>query len=176
MPRQTQSRPRPRRFTTKVLHVAQGDWPLVKRGLKTEYRHRIKDTRRRRYLHDTPSPVVLSPTKGHDFALAVLEATWFEPLGAISPESLQREGFESFAEFRRYWVLQREFNKRRFKAEDPAVVFRVRLATTDEDFTYCGRLLLARLYAPWLPGLREEVDVEYDEEAEEPGEDGVVAL
>lgn len=102
-----------------------------------------------------------------DFVLAVLEAHWFEPLGAISEESLRREGFDSFAAFRRYWVLQREFGHRKFSPEDQCVVFRIRLARTEGEIDECGRLLLARLYGPWLPELCEGTGIYEDEEKAE---------
>lgn len=135
---------------------------MVKRGLKTEYRKRIKGGKAL-FLLPTPMPVILSPNQGHDFVLAVLEETWREPLGAIGPESLQREGFTSFPEFRRYWVLQREFGKRRFISEDMAVVYRIRICRTDEEVTDAARVLLARLYGPFVPDICAEFGIEPEE-------------
>jgi hypothetical protein len=43
---------------------------------------------------------------GHDAALMVLERCWREPVGAISDESLLREGYATFADFRRYYKLR----------------------------------------------------------------------
>jgi hypothetical protein len=45
------------------------------------------------------------------------------PLGAISPESLEAEGFESFALFRRAWCIR---EKRLFRPMHMTTVFRVR--------------------------------------------------
>lgn len=83
------------------------DWPAVNTGHKTEFRHYrpVPLTVKQATL---PTPVVLFTRKATfgpplRKALFVLEAAWSEPLGAISPESLANEGFETLRDFQRYW-------------------------------------------------------------------------
>lgn len=76
----------------------------------------------------------------------VLEETWREPLGAITAESLEREGFPDMAHFRRYW-MQRE--KRRFALTRMVQVFRVRPVRAGDEEAM-GLALIERLYGDWL--------------------------
>lgn len=80
----------------------------------------------------------------------VLEATRREALGAISPASLEAEGFPSVAHFRRYWMAR---TKRRFRPNDICSVYRVR-PWRDSDREVMGMTLLDRLYGEFLGGLR----------------------
>jgi hypothetical protein len=76
----------------------------------------------------------------------VLEAVWREPLGAISPESLAAEGFESFAHFRRAWCIR---EKRLFRPLHMTTAFRVRPWESDDDRAMADALL-KRLYGEFL--------------------------
>jgi hypothetical protein len=149
--------PRPwakRTVSTTFLRVPIADWPAVKRGLKTEFRA-SPGRNSVPQLHDlpTPSPVVAYAIRRgrHDGRLMVLEELWSEPLGAISPESLAREGFGSLAEFRAYW-LRREHV--RFRPTRQVMCFRVRpLREGDiEDF---AQRAFEHLYAEHLPPARD---------------------
>ena len=80
----------------------------------------------------------------------VLEKVWREPLGAISPESLEAEGFESFAAFRRHWVIR---EKRYFPPLRMTTAYRVR-PWTDADADFMGEQLLEHLYGDFLPDHR----------------------
>jgi hypothetical protein len=98
-----------------------------------------------------PVPVVayrVDSRGNYDSALMVLEAVWREPRGAISPESLEAEGFESFPHFRRYWCIR---EKRLFRPLHMATVFRVRPWNSDDDRAMAD-VLLARLYGQFLAG------------------------
>jgi hypothetical protein len=83
---------------------------------------------------------------GHDAKLMVLEDKWLEPLGAITAESLANEGFETVAEFRRYWMAR---EKRRFAPTRMVTVYRVRLWTPG-DRAALGDMLMERLYGEHL--------------------------
>lgn len=138
-----------RRASTVFLRVAGVDWPAVKRGQKTEFRSGIGRNVTQMWSLVTPCPVVAysySKVAGYSHALMVLEETWREPLGAITPESLAREGFATFAEFRRY-IMARE--RRHFTPTREVAVFRVRPWTPDDERTMADALL-DRLYGEFL--------------------------
>lgn len=99
----------------------------------------------------TPMLVVGYAIRGgtHESHLFVLEETWQEMLAAISPESLQREGFPDVGHFRRYWMNR---TQRRFRPLDKVQVYRVRLATAD-DIRDMGKRLIERLYQEHTDGL-----------------------
>lgn len=77
----------------------------------------------------------------------VMEETWKEPLGAISAESLEREGHADLAHFRRYWMQR---TRRRFRPNAIVTAYRVR-AFTPEDTRRFADALIERLYGAWLP-------------------------
>jgi hypothetical protein len=138
-----------RRASTVFLRVPYRDWPAVKRGYKTEFRAGSGDCAVPQ-LWDVPTPttvVAYSIHNGrHDCCLMVLEELWQEPLGAISPESLANEGFESLAEFRTYW-MQREH--RRFTPTRQVFVYHVRPFLAADIDVFAGRLF-AHLYGEFL--------------------------
>lgn len=94
------------RLSTLYLRVPRQDWPAVKRGLKTEYRMAGRHASPLINVI-TPTPVVVwCPVRygpEPEQQLMVLLDVRMEPLGAISPESLAREGFETRKEFVDYW-------------------------------------------------------------------------
>lgn len=147
--------PRPftqRQARTVFLRVPAADWIAVSRGRKREFRasHSACSA-----LWDvkTPTPVVAYRVKriggqpDYEAKLMVLERRWQEPLGAISKESLEAEGFESLAEFRRYW-MRRE--RRHFTPTRMVTCYRVRTFNADEDPDEMGRVLFDRLYGEFL--------------------------
>lgn len=77
----------------------------------------------------------------------VLEETWKEPLGAISPESLKAEGFESLAQFRRYWMKR---TRRQFRPAALITCYRVRPWEPDDERRF-GASIMERLYGAFLP-------------------------
>lgn len=122
------------------------DWAAVSTGYKTEFRMlgqfpwaaSIK----------TPTPVVAyTSSQGYAAAkLMILEDTYTMPLGMISDESLEREGFADLAAFRSYWKKR---TKKRFALLDTVQVFRVRLVSA-EDHEAMGQMLLTYLYGEHL--------------------------
>lgn len=144
--------PRPytqRRISTVFLRVPVRDWPAVKRGIKTEFRAGAgKNAIPQLWGIPTPVPVVAYAIRQgrHDAKLMVLEEMWQEPLGAISPESLEREGFKTLAEFRAYWI---ERERKRFTPTRHVFAYRVRpFGLVDaEEF---GARLFDHLYGEFL--------------------------
>lgn len=140
------------RTSTTFLRVPTYDWPAVKRGIKTEFRSGWgKNKTPKLFQVKAPTPVVAYTVNGrgeYDARLMVLEDIWLEPLGAISPESLEREGFRNLKEFRSYW-LERE--GRRFTPTRQVFVYRVRPWVAGEDEHRMGQALLQRLYGDFLP-------------------------
>jgi hypothetical protein len=130
------------------VRVAGDDWAKVKMGEKTEFRaspHYVSQV----WNVVCPTPVVGYTQKrvgGYDSTLLVLEATWQEPVGAISEESLAREGFPDMAHFRRYWMSR---TKKRFAPLQMVHVFQVR-PMREEDHVTMGLQLLHKLYREHL--------------------------
>jgi hypothetical protein len=136
------------RATTTFVRVPAPDWLLVKHGHKTEFR---SGDQRYKLMHIRdlcPTPVVAYAlvNGGHDAQLMVLERFWFEPVGSISEESLSREGFETFADFRRYYKLR---THRPFRPLQDVWCFRVR-PWTPADAEEHGQRLLTRLYGEFM--------------------------
>jgi hypothetical protein len=121
--------PRPwakRTVSTTFLRVPIADWPAVKRGLKTEFRASPGKNTVPQLFEVVPPVVVVAyaiRNGRHDGRLMVLEEHWLEPLGAISAESLAREGFASLAEFRAYWLRREHL---RFRPTRQVACYRVR--------------------------------------------------
>lgn len=122
------------------------DWPAIKRGYKTEFR--LTGSALTSIQDHLPTPVVLYSERGgrYDKVVAVMEKVWREPLGAISPESLGREGFTSMPFFRRYWM---DRVKARFRPLDMVTVYRFRILKA-EDIDMMAHGLLVRLYGDFL--------------------------
>lgn len=140
-----------RRLSTTFLRVPYGDWPAVKRGIKREFRAGSGNNQvPQLWGVKTPTLVVaysIDPQHRHDGRLMVLESMVQEPLGAISPESLEAEGFDSLAEFRTYWMAREH---RRFTPTRMVFAYRVRPAdVSDLDAFSCHAL--DHLYGEFLP-------------------------
>lgn len=156
MPRGKGPKPyRQSRVSTTFVRVPRSDWALVRRGHKTEFRSSLGGDVAQFWGLTPPMPVIAwtwSKIRGYDAALMVLEASWREPLGAITPESLEREGFNSFAEFRRYYM---ERERRHFTPTRQVQVFRLREWEDATDFPAFAQATLLKLYGDFIPdGLR----------------------
>lgn len=152
MTRRTTSSPKPWdqfEARTTFLRVPASDWLLVKQGRKTEFRATGRGVTQL-WNVNPPTPVVAyavtNARDDHDSRLMVLEKTWQEPLGAISPDSLAHEGFPDMASFRRYWIIR---TKRRFRPLSNVQVFRVR-PWRPGDNEAMGVGLLMKLYGAHL--------------------------
>jgi hypothetical protein len=151
--RQRPSSPKPwRQFEvrTTFLRVPREDWLDVKQGRKTEFRaggHYVTQL----WNVTCPTPVIGYVARrgqtAHDSALLVLEKHWVEPVGSISPESLEREGFPDLAHFRRYWMRR---HRSRFDWLKEIHAYRVRPLGPDDETTM-GLQLFRKLYGEHLP-------------------------
>lgn len=132
---------------TTFIRVPPQDWLLVKHGHKTEFR--THDTRQRFDWIKCPTPVVAYAAvgAGYEAALMVLEKVWKEPVGSISEESVRREGFETFADFRRYFKIR---THRAFRPLQDVWCYRLR-PWRQGDYAEQGALMLTRLYGEYLP-------------------------
>lgn len=132
---------------TTFLRVPAFDWLNVKNGIKTEFRASGRGVTQL-WNVTCPMPVVAYTVtrRGHDRRLMVLEETRQETLIAISQESLEREGFDTLEEFRRYWTIK---TKRKFTPTRKVQVYRVR-RWRSADMDEMGRRLLDRLYGEHL--------------------------
>lgn len=80
----------------------------------------------------------------------LLEDVRQEVLGAISPESLAREGFTgstAFEEFRRYWMAR---DRKLFQPTRKVFVYQLRPIRPD-DIEEQGERLVSHLYGDFLP-------------------------
>lgn len=138
--------------STVFLRVPAEDWIPLIHGKKSEFRASPAAVTQALQL-EPPTPVVayrVQPRSGqssHDAKLMMLVETWQEPLGAISPESLEREGQPDFAHFRRYWMQR---TRRRFAPTRIVRVFRVR-PFQQADWMEAGERLMERLYGEFRP-------------------------
>lgn len=141
-----------RQASTIFLRVPIRDWPAVKRGYKTEFRAGTgKNAVPQLWGVQPPVPVVAYAVRDgeHDARLMVLEELWQEPLGAISPESLRREGFDSLDEFRTYWISR---ERRRFRPLRNVFAYRVRPWHPEDREVFADRTL-THLYGDWIEEL-----------------------
>lgn len=143
----------PLRVSTRYLRVPAQDWLRIKRFEKTEFRLPPKGAGRMIEWHAIkyPTPVVLYSTrddKRYNTLLVVLEEMVVEPLGAISPESLEREGYADLANFRRYWTTR---TAERFRPLEKVYVFRIR-PFGDGDSERLGAQIIEHLYGDFLNG------------------------
>lgn len=129
--------------STLLVRCHPDDYPAVKQGLKTEFRTPIAGQSRMWSVQGPlPCAVYTQRTKGAEFSshLMILERVWQEPLFSLGPESIAAEGFDSFDEFREYWMRREGV---RFRASRNVWAFRVRPCKDREE---AGRMLLDRLY------------------------------
>lgn len=131
------------------IRIPTVDWPAIAQGRKTEFRAVGRYATHSARLQ-APAPVIGYMRQRFrsdvERALFVLEETWTEPLMAISPDSLAREGFRSYREFRHYWNRRHRVG---FKPLSTVNVYRLR-PWREGDGDWLGALLMERLYGEWL--------------------------
>jgi len=135
------------------LWVPWDDWSAVTVGTKREFRSQLGHLAARPELFVTPEPAIGWSRRPfgenvYEHHMLIVEAAWTEPLGAISQESLEAEGFATLDEFRAYWV-GRYRGARGFRPLSKIAVYRVR-PWQDGDVEHFGRSILMRLYGDRL--------------------------
>lgn len=142
-----------RQLSTTFLRVPYGDWPAVKRGLKREFRAGSGNNQVPQLWGVRPPTLVVAYSIDsqfrHDRRLMVLEDMRQEPLGAISPESLEREGFATLAEFRTYWMAREH---RRFTPTRMIFAYRLR-PVYPADLDAYADAALEHLYGDFIDGV-----------------------
>jgi hypothetical protein len=101
-----------RQLRTPFVHVPTVDWAKVRCGEKQEFRTHANGgnfpwVQPHMRSIDLPFPVVAWTQmhhRGRHEELMMLVDAWAEPLRAISDASIEREGFATRAEFKRYWI------------------------------------------------------------------------
>jgi hypothetical protein len=138
-----------RQVSTRFLRVPANDWPMVRVGVKTEFRTRPEDRVGLTKCY-VPTPVIAYATRalGPESRLMVLEERRHEPLFNIvdDAEAIAREGFESYEQFRRYW---RKRMHGRFVPLERVWVWRIRLFT-ETDIAIEGERVIRELYQEYL--------------------------
>ena len=134
---------------TRFLRAPYQDWAALSQGYKTEFRAAPMGVSVRSL--QTPTPVVLYAVSNAGVKkqkLMVLENHETQRLMDIAdqPNSLMREGFESYDHFRRYW---RARTKRPFRPLQKVEVFHLRPWLRD-DPQRLGPALLQRLYGDFI--------------------------
>lgn len=129
---------------TLLLHPHPSEWLPLKYGRKTEFRTLVNFPEK--VLTPTPCVLWRRVASRIETAPFVLEEAFREPLGAISAESLAREGCADMADFRDRWVASRLTY---FDATRQVCVWRVRV-WAEGDAEAMGARLLERLYGPYL--------------------------
>lgn len=140
------------KLSTAFLRVPEGDWAAIVNGHKREFRSSGRVVTQVWRLQ-CPTPVAAYTVAGPPShrqhrgpRVLVLEKTWREPVGAISPESLELEGYSDIRFFRRYYM---ERTGRPFRPLAEVQVYRVR-PWEPEDREALGVALLERLYGRYL--------------------------
>lgn len=94
-------------------YVSRVDWLDVISGRKTEYRLIVPGGPGQPPLQPPkyPGPLIIytehAAIPGElETALVTIEGKWSEPVGAITEESLAREGFASMSDYRRYMAAR----------------------------------------------------------------------
>lgn len=132
------------------VHIPRVDFNDVRVGAKTEFRNYGK----RMYDHvEFPAPAIGYCAKpwwvpehrveNIDTVLLTLEESWCEPLGAITPESLEREGFATISDFRRY--ITERYPNGGYRPMASVIVYRVH-PITPEDVEAFSKRMWTKMY------------------------------
>lgn len=135
------------------IRVPAVDWPAVYVGEKRMFRWYSKGMAALPEGEPLPRPCLLyaarrSHGEGQWEAIpAVLVACRQEPLGSITPEDVEAEGFKFLPAFKWYWKLR---NKRLgWRPFEMVNVYEVQ-PFTEDDTDWAAQWLVQRLYGEWL--------------------------
>lgn len=132
--------------STIFVRVHADDWPYVKRGMRTTFiSSKVQPIGVRERKLPTPVVAFTSRRGIFDARLMILRAVQVETLGAVDPVAL---GFESMAEFRRYY-MRRE--RKKFPPGRTVHIYTVS-EVTEEALTECGTALIEHLYGEFMDG------------------------
>lgn len=139
-----------------LLRVPSEDWAAVSFGYKTEFRwpENGRSPGDGPGAHP-PTPVVAYTELGSESfrQLMVLVEHRLEVLFLITehPDSISREGFDTYEQFRAYW--RRRYAHQPYHPQQKVHVYRVR-PWTEEDYTNMGVRLLDDLYGEYIDDLQ----------------------
>lgn len=137
-----------RQTRTRFLRAPTGDWPVLSQGHKEEFRVPRKGMA---VPWNAPTPVVLYTKSVHGIRtqLMVLVEHRVERLFEVgqNPDSLQREGFETYDHFISYW---RAVHRKGYNPLQEVDVFRI-TQFAEGWLGQCGWELIKALYADYLP-------------------------
>lgn len=142
-----------RKVTNLVVHVPPMDWAEVSIGAREMFRcfSRIPHDPEHSILPEgteTPRPVLIwSRTANRSLTTpAILLEHRMEPLGSITPEDLEAEGFEFLPAFRYRW--KQRYPRAGWRPWAQVNVFKVRPWVPSDD-AWIGQWLLKQLYGDW---------------------------
>lgn len=147
---------RQHKLKTPFVTVPTVDWSAVTTGAKTEFR--LRPGIAMPLASNLPFfPILIVAyarfRMGRLERLMVLEDSWMEPLRAITPDSLAREGFETLAQFKRYWNLR---NRSGYRPLANIIVVRVR-PLRHGDFELIGERLVEHFWGEWTEDAQERL-------------------
>lgn len=131
------------------LRVPVYEWPAIKYGQKREFRSTFRVLSL--VACEKPTPVIGYRSGGGDYdqRIMVLENSWSEPLGAISPESLAAEECDTLKEFKTRWAVN---HTGRFSPLQTVYVYQVR-PWGDSDQEHWEKHIFNKLYPEEVRGL-----------------------
>lgn len=146
-----------RKVTNLAVRVPPTDWAEVSIGAREMFRCFSQQPHHPEHSilpeeTETPRPVIIWSRRGPHGATrtlatpAVLLEHRMEPLGAITPEDLEAEGFEFLPAFRYRW--KQRYPRYGWRPWAPVNVFRVRPWIPSDD-AWIGQWLLQQLYGDW---------------------------
>lgn len=137
-----------------MLRVPRIDWSKVIAGQKLQFRQVVGPHASRFDYVDLPRPVVVYSYRqidgGAEHRLMVLTAIQKHPVGAISQEDIEAEGFTDLKEFRRYWKVRQNGSGQNFRPLSPCIAYYLRPFDPATDPELMGNRLFEHLYGEYV--------------------------
>lgn len=155
MPRSNETRRHAAKLHTPMVPIVGREFPAVMAGIKREMRWPTVAPVMHHGYRYLPHPAIAftratSIGGPRRVGLVVLERVWQEPLDAISPASLEAEGFADIKEFRAYWRYR---YKKRYDRYKPTWCFRFHPYDPDEEPSWQAEIYERLILGPF-EGLR----------------------